>query len=211
LGDIVTVLKDAEVQRAGLLALLLHAAEESGAELDSSLRGRLRAARLHADLRLEMVSPAVRDTLAGEPGMALRGIALAHTVYPHPALRHCHDLDLLTPVSNEATVHGSGFPISRHTSLFATRDVGWRDIEGCTVDVDIAGVPTRVLQPTDALVHVCAHAAARGRSQSPLWCLDAAMLLRAGVDLRRVRDTAERWQVSRPTARALRYVQRLVT
>ena len=210
LGDIVTVLKDAEVQRAGLLALLLHAAEATGVDLDPSLRSRLRAARLHAELRLEMIGPALRETLTEEAGVALRGIALAHTVYPHPALRHCHDLDLLTSHRADATVHPSGFPVSRHTSLFRTRHVGTREVENNTVNAEIAGAGAQVLQPADALVHVCAHAAARGRAQGLLWCVDVAMLLRSGVDLDRVHYTAKRWQVARPTARSLGYVRRLL-
>ena len=210
MGDIVSVLKDGEVQRAGLLALLLHAAEECDVAIEPSLRGRLRAARLHTELRLEKISPVLRETLTAEDAIVLRGIALAHTVYPHPALRHCHDLDLLTARRSDPSVHPSGFPITRHTSLFPAPRVGWPEVEPVVVEAEVAGVRAQVLHPADALVHVCAHAAARGRNQSPLWCIDAAMLMRSGVDLDRVRQTAKRWGVTRATARGLDYVRRLL-
>ena len=115
----------------------------------------------------------------------LRGVAAAHTAYDHPALRHCHDLDLLVRDGDGTQQHPSGFPISRHESLFGSGHPPVRidDILGDTAQAEVAGVPARVLEPADAVVHICAHAATLGIRHSPLWPVDVAMVIRSAPDL----------------------------
>lgn len=205
LGDLREVLQLPAVRQAGLLAQLLHAAGLAGVELDPALRSRLRAARAHEELRLEATAQACREALAADV-VVLRGVALAHTVYDEPALRHCHDIDLLVPAGAGVTRHASGFPVARHTSLLRHRRIGVEDV--ATVDAMIAGVAARVLDASGALVHVCAHAASGGAAHSPLWAIDAGLLIRRGPDWDQVVERAREWRCARVTGSALGWLQR---
>src|SRR5437764_14591519 len=105
------VLRRSELRRAGLMPQLMYAADGAGIELDPKLRSAWRVARVHEDLRLTRVLPACRAALVDPVGqIVLRGLALSHSVYAEPALRHCHDLDLLVPEHGGSDVHSSGFP-----------------------------------------------------------------------------------------------------
>jgi hypothetical protein len=211
LGDARAALAIAPVQRAGLLPQLLHAATLAGVELDPPLRSRLRAARVHEDLRAQAVATACRESRRdGE--VVLRGVALAHTAYDDPALRHCHDLDLLSRDREGVEVHPSGLPVSRHRSIFGGGHppVGLDDVVPQTVTTDIAGLTVPVLHPADALVHVCAHAATIAIPGAPLWPLDAAMIVRRDpeLDWDRVVARAAEWKFVGAVFQALAWLRR---
>ena len=193
LGDPRPALAMPDITRAGLMPQLLHAAEEAGVALDPAVRSALRTGRVYSELRLKELEPACRDGITGDV-VVLRGLALAHTVYADPALRHCHDLDLLVPGAPGVSEHPSGLPISRHASLFSFRHVGLEDVE--TAPTVVGGVPARVLAPADALVHCCVHAATNGVVHGPLWCVDAGLLAR-DVDFDQVAERAGVWRVAR--------------
>jgi hypothetical protein len=173
------------------------------------VRSVLRVARVREELRMASVADACRDSLAqaGEEAIVLRGIALAYGSYDAPELRHCHDLDLLVMTGAGSTTHESGFAASAHTSLFASprSRVSFDEVERDTVAVEICGVRTRVLQPADALVHLCAHAAMDGQPFSPLWCVDAGVFIRKAevLDWDRVIDRAKAWNVAAATGETL--------
>lgn len=207
LGDPIAVLRIDAVRRAGLMAQLLHAATLAGVTLDSGVRSRLRAARVHEDLRLAATAPACRAAIDDGP-IVLRGVAFAHTIYDEPALRHCHDLDLLVGEGAGTTVHEGGFPVSRHRSLLLRVAVGVDDVD--TVGARVAGMPARVLAPADALVHTCAHAVTHGVPGSPLWPLDAALLVRGtpALDWDRVAGRAIAWRCAADVGSALDWLRR---
>lgn len=207
------LLRDPVIRRAGLMAQLAHASELAGIELDPEVRSMLRTARVHEELRLEALAPACREHLEGvdRDAIVLRGLALSHTVYDDPALRHCHDLDLLVPGPGGQELHPSGLPISRHVSLFGpgAPPVLWAEVSGGAVEAEVAGAAARVLPAPEALVHVCVHGSHRGWAHSPLWCLDAALLIRRSpaLDWDRVVRRARDWAVAAPAHRALRWLR----
>jgi Uncharacterised nucleotidyltransferase len=198
------------IRRAGLLPQLLQAATLAAASLPPQLRSRFRAAHVHEELRTKAAVAACQDALVAEEVIVLRGVALAHTVYDAPPLRHCHDLDLLGAGADGTTEHPSGFPISRHRSLFAHRSVGIEAVLADAVNTEIAGVPARVLHPADALVHGCVHALTLGIPDSPLWALDCALVVRRteALDWTRVISRASEWSSAHTVARALGWLRR---
>jgi hypothetical protein len=211
-AEIKAALADPAIRRAGLMPLLLHAAGENGT--DPAVRSLLRASRAHEDVRLEAIGPVCAQTIAAEqrPLLVLRGVALAFGAYEEPALRHCHDLDLLVGDDGGLRTHANGFPIARHLSLFGPRlpPVGIDDVLADAVPVVVAGQPARTLEPADAVVHLCAHAATRGHLSGPLWGLDVAMLARRhpGLDWSRVAARARVWQVAGVVAPMLEWLSR---
>ena len=213
-GDPLAALRRGEVLRAGLLPLLLHATEANGVTVDPAVRSVLRAARVHEELRVEATAAAVADTLrqASEPAVVLPGIAFAATAYPAWELRHTHDLDLLVAAGAGAAVHQSGFPVARHTALFAPglRRVGRPDVADRCRAVDVAGVPALVLDPVDALVHTCVHGLTAGHAGSPLWAIDAWFLVGSEPDLdwAAVAHRALEWDVALPARAALEWLAR---
>jgi hypothetical protein len=201
LGDIRGVLRQPDVRRAGLMPQLLHAATEASVALDPTLRSLCRAARAHEELRIAALTPTCRHAVAATQSGAivLRGVALGHTVYAHPALRHCHDLDLLVPDGEDASFEDGGFPVSRHRRLFAGEPahIPWADLLEATIEIQIAGVAARVLEPATSLLDVCVQAATHGPPRSPLWCIDAALLIRSGaLDWDRAVSRAREWRIA---------------
>jgi hypothetical protein len=177
LGDPVEALRDASPHVSALLPNLLHAAEANGASADRRLMTVMRAAWTHEELRGNAFASACGDVLAAleEPAIVLPGVALVPTVYRDWPLRHCHDLDLLVRAAPGGSVHPSGMPAERHTTLGTEAllapavEPAWESAVSATV----AGVEARVLCDADALVQVCVHAATQLVAPSPRWALDA--------------------------------------
>jgi hypothetical protein len=212
LGNIRGVLRQPDVRRAGLMPQLLHAATEAGVTLDPALRSLCRAARAHEELRIAALTSTCRRAVAAthSGAIVLRGVALGHTVYAHPALRHCHDLDLLVPDGEDASFEDGGFPVSRHRRLFADEraHVSCADLLEATIEIRIAGVDARVLEPATSLLDVCVQAATRGPPRSPLWCIDAALLIRSGgLDWDRAVSRAREWRIAGHAAATLSWLR----
>jgi hypothetical protein len=173
----VEALRDAPPHVSALLPVLLHAAEANGARVDRRVTTVMRAAWTHEELRGRAFESACRDVLAAldEPAIVLPGVGLVATVYGDWPLRHCHDLDLLVRSAPGRSLHPSGMPATRHTTLAAPPwlappvDDAWRRAAPATV----GGLDVRVLAGADALVYVCIHAAARVAAPPPRWGLDA--------------------------------------
>lgn len=207
-----------------LLSLAYGRFRESEVTLDRSLLTYLRTARVREQLRTESVRQIckrVLDTLgaAGLSPVVLKGVALAETVYPDPASRHCHDLDLLVssreldsastalreigfrtltmPRSRDSVwlVDDSAFPIGLHSSLY--RVPLWNDRRRRYMDAamvkSIAGTPAKVLAPVDALLHTCCNGLS-GSHGSPCWVADAWFLLaeNPGIDWDLLVEIAQR-------------------
>ncbi len=136
--------------------------------------------------------------------VVLEGAALAATVYGSWVLRHCHDLDLLvdesairkagqalreagladkiefSPQSQNVRIrHSSQLPVELHAHLFEPpvyRGGATAMISRCqTITLD--GIASRILSPSDALLHVCGHASYSPSRLSLRWVADAWFLI----------------------------------
>ena len=189
-----------------LLALLGYRLRNDRIEAGPEIRAYLRASRVREQLRSEGVRDLCRRVLAGlasagVPAIVLRGVMAAETLYPDPALRHCHDLDLMiAPEYMDATAlalgplgfsrrtlrvwhHSSGFPVSIHHRLFriAEFNQGLHDLTAGAVDGTVADVPATLFCPAANLFHICGHAATTGSHVTPNWVADAWFLLRSSI------------------------------
>lgn len=192
-----------------LAPLLAVALGRHGAPADPRAATTLRTARFREELRTR----AFRDVLAsalsllhagGLHPLVVRGAAAADTVYPDPALRHTHRIDLLLDGPDlgravnrlcaagwtrtedpragdlyaETLVHGSGVPLRLSARLLDPPydDPPADELRSRSRIHAVAGVPARVTSPSDALVETCAQASARG-PDGLLWACDAWFLL----------------------------------
>jgi hypothetical protein len=83
-----------------LRPLLLNALRRNDVLVDRALLTSLRRAYLTEELRSKIyrrICQNVLSVLTSErvPAILLKGAALAETIYGDPALRHCHDIDIL--------------------------------------------------------------------------------------------------------------------
>jgi Uncharacterised nucleotidyltransferase len=135
------------------------------------------------------------------PAIVFRGAALADTVYASPSLRHCGSIDVLIngPGSSAAVTsllslgfsqlgevdgrewkevalkHDSGLPLHLHLALFQDTyySVSFDDLWMQSQIQAIAGVPVRVLSPTETLLQVCGEAFFSRSRESLLWVFDS--------------------------------------
>jgi hypothetical protein len=144
---------------------------------------------------------ALRD--ARVPYVVLGGTAVAETVYPDPALRICHDVDLLVPRAiwhraaqalaapgfqpvtwwarprwedGQVLVHAAGLPVVLHERLLAA-PLDRPPIEVTEVRA-VAGVDSPVLQAEAAFVRGSCHAVSTVTCLGTQWIADAWHLLR---------------------------------
>jgi hypothetical protein len=143
--------------------------------------------------------------------LVLKGAALAETVYQEPALRHCHDIDLLVRQEdmNRATEvllstgwvrfkkksdntsenhrfkHESGLPLELHEYLFRIPYyfLPLDDLWARSQTRIIAGISSRILAPADNLLHILGHASCCKSRESLLWITDASFIIRRYPDL----------------------------
>jgi hypothetical protein len=188
------LLEVARAERVG--PLLAHALERAGladtATIAEEVRAALRREYLAAAGRAVLLSDAAARLLsafaqAGIPVIALKGLALAETVYPNPALRPMEDLDLLirsgdlsaaVRTLSEAGFREAwhGFPdferadglvdVDLHTALLHEGEIPTRlgaqaiateALWAAAQPATLAGVPGMVLSPPHQLLHVCQH------------------------------------------------------
>lgn len=198
-----------------LLSLLYLRFQEGGVEVDKSLMTYLRTARARERLRTESVRQICEAVLAsllrtGISPIVVRGMAVAETVYPDPATRHCHDLDLLLPFEQMSAAsgilaesgyrgatragasassrwhsHSSGFQVGLHSSPYRVHawNTDTRAMIERSVPASIAGCIVRILSAEDELVHICGNGLIAGSRHSPCWAADAWFLIRySGAD-----------------------------
>jgi len=199
-----------------LLPLLFSTLRRNSVEVDPEFLTVLRTASVREELRTKAYRRVCRDVFAafstvGIPAVVLKGAALADTVYADPALRHCHDIDLLlgesdpsraisllaslgfTPPREELgakwqdiqLAHQSGLPLVLHRHLFRIPlyNVVMPDMWARSQTQVIADVPVRILSPADQLLHVCGHAASCASRESLRWVCDAWFLIERYPDL----------------------------
>lgn len=171
---------------------------------------------------------------AGLEVLALKGAALIASAYPDAGARLMGDVDLaVRPEEIPAAVaalRGAGFtPIEedavslltvRHSLAFRHRDgqevdlhrgMLWHpaldgDFWQGSVEAEVAGVPVRILNPADQVVHVCAHGAAWNPIHPVRWAADAFKVIEASgeaLDWERLVAMAVRGRLTLPMRDAL--------
>jgi hypothetical protein len=203
----------------------------------------------HTYARVALVREELRSRIYGEildsvllaleaaqiPTVLLKGGALAATVYPQPATRHNHAIDLLVdaaqmtaatavlskvqfksgPVTSGAACHrdfrhASGLALGLHSQLLFLPhfEMPLDQIRARTRSIRLGGKSIRVMSPEDNLVHVIGHAT-YSRSRTNLrWACDAYYLLRGNPALNWsvVIETAAQSRLELPAWMLLRWV-----
>jgi hypothetical protein len=212
----------------GLLPYLAYALEQNGdaaGSLTSDDLTLLRMARYRESLRFERYQAILQQALTalaegGVKAILLKGATLALTVYPHPALRHCHDIDLLIhsgdlhlaaqalcthsfaePSQQPSPLergdlrldHASRLPVVLHTTLVRNHLFAM-PVDGawqCALPLAYE-LPALMLAPEWELVHLLGAMLCAPRRARVTWVCDAHLLLVANpaLDWERVCDIA---------------------
>ena len=227
--------------RRWLLPLVLRACNHHRLLPGRAVATVLRTATLREQLRTTSYQAIRRRVLrslaaAGVEPLVLKGAALGELVYPEPALRHAHDLELLVRDADWAKLadalahaevtgleaitggvrveltHASGLPLVLHRHLFR---IPFHNAYGGDVWLrsearQLAGTPACVLGPADALVHACGDAPNAAACRSWRWLVDAWFLLerRPDLDWHAVVAIASARGMALPMALALDYLSR---
>ena len=190
-----------------LLPLLHFKLAKSGVDIDGEVLAVLRAATIWEQRRAKRIREILSDALGllareGVTPVLLNGLALAETVYPQPALRHCHDVDLWVPLEDLKKgrdaltrsdfsgaparkphavnmVHKDGLPINLIGCLAASSFGSSPECEmrRRAVGISFAAQPTKVLSPVDGLVQLCAQVCRGAVAEPTTWVVDATCLL----------------------------------
>jgi hypothetical protein len=221
--------------------LLLWSIERHGVQVPAALLTYLRAAAAREDRRAAAVREIAHGIFAllardGISSLALKGAALAEMGYPHPGLRHTHDVDVMVearhlghaadligrsgfvtePEHRDANgvprlfTHPSGLPVALHRWIFSVQPFA----EPLEEDVWRRAVPgpgrSRALSPADALLHVCVHAMMHPQRSTLVWVSDAWFMLERGPapDWSTLMSAASRCGAALPLFAALRYLAR---
>jgi hypothetical protein len=228
-GDPLKALTKGDRDVRGLLPLLLSALRRNGIQADAPLLTYLRSAQLTEALRSSSYRRLCGSAISamtdhGIRAVVLRGAALAETVYQEPALRHCHDIDVLVegddtasaamalalvgfePVQNGRShmtlAHESGLPLVLQSRLFGRpyRDPPFNDVWARRETLSIGGVAAHIPSPADHLLHVCGHASLR-------WVCDAWSLIEhSDIDWQLLFDSALRGRLAAPLSITLGYL-----
>lgn len=201
-----------------LAPLLLNALQRNEVVVEAALLTYLRTAYLREQLRSKTYRRILRDVLSaldteGISHILCKGSALADTVYADPALRHCHDIDILFlteddlfraaslfpsigfvssweacgPEARPTTlIHESGLPLLLHRRPFRIPQYSMplEDLWRRSQIQPVVGIPTRILSPIDNLLQVCIQAAScSGSRESLRWVPDAWNIMARHPDL----------------------------
>ncbi len=221
------------------LPLLYVNLSRHGVSTDPRFLPYFRTALVRDDLRHRRYDRVTRDALTVLAGarvdvVVVKGAALAASVFDPPALRHCHDIDLLIPASQMETavealtsggfasgaqaglgpdariVHGSGLQLMLHTRLVSTPfyALPTATMLQRTRTIPMAGVPARVMSAADMLVHVCAIASESPARDSLSWAVDACLVARTvtAPDWELVVATTREGGLALPLFAMLRYL-----
>ncbi len=216
IGDLRWAIEANPLALKGLLPLIHLAVQQNNFEAEPSALTQTRVAYLHEELRSktyrEICGRALAALAAADvPVIVLQEAAVAETVYPSPAARHCHGIDLLVreghrdraaavlaeqrwarignrPGSGRHHIsfqHPSGLPIQLHARMF--------EIDHYSLPLDaiwaasrratIAGADARILSPADAVLAVCGHAVAVPDRFNLRWLCDAWFIFDRHRDL----------------------------
>jgi hypothetical protein len=174
---------------------------------------------------------------AGIDVLVLKGAALTLLNYRDLGLRLMADIDLLVPrdsaLSAISTMRGSLSPkqpaLDSDERVLVEHGSSWVDDGGNEVDlhwyslwqsspdedfwdaalpIEIDGVASLALAPSDQLLHVCAHGASWHSEPALRWVLDAVTVIRSGeIDWKRLVSQARRRELTITLADALGYLR----
>jgi hypothetical protein len=175
---------------------------------------------------------------AGIDVLVLKGAALSLLHYGDTGLRLMADIDLLVPREEGArAISVMGAILHPKQASFASEDrvlvehgTAWVDGSGNEVDlhwyslwlsspdtefwqgavpIEVGGVRSRSLCPTDHLLHVCAHGASWHPEVALRWVTDAVTVIRSSpsIDWERLVSQARRREVTITLADALGYLR----
>lgn len=174
------------LQTTGIDVLML-----KGAALIDSVYGDL-GARPMGDIDLAVPPPRIAEAVR-----ALQGAGLMATEGdPERLLAARHSLAFRDPGGQEVDLHRG---MLWHPGL---DEEFWRG----SVDAEVAGTRVRILNPTDQLLHVCAHGAAWNPVHPVRWAADAFKAIEADgsrLDWQRLTVMARSGRLSAPIAEAL--------
>jgi hypothetical protein len=223
-----------------LLPALYIALRDNEAEVDPELGPYLKLAYVREQMRSRTYYRIANEILsaltsAEVPFVMLRGGALAATVYPDPAVRHCHDIALLVRDNDVGRARDAilktgrttipwnpedggpaailrdetTLPIELHTRLLNPPyyRLDWDAVWARCNTVKIGCTETKVLCLEDALIHVCAHASYSEARWSMRWVADAWHIIRqGGVNWDAVLQRSVEARVELPLYAALQYL-----
>ncbi len=226
-----------------LLPLLFRAFRNHGVKADNAFLTILRTAAVREEVRTKTYRSICRNVFSilagsGIPTIVLRGAALADTVYPAPALRHSHNIDILTEprhwdsiasllaslgfvlMKKEASTdcpkvvfeHRSGLPLVLQRNLFEIPfyNPTISALWSRSQTCVIADVAVRVLCPGDVLLHLCGHASYSPSRESFRWITDAWFVINRhrDMDWQLLLDCAYRNHLTLPLSVALAYLSK---
>jgi hypothetical protein len=226
-----------------LLPLLFSALRVHGIAVDNAFLTILRTATVREEVRTNTYRSICRNVLSALaaqeiPAILLRGAALADTVYAAPALRHSHDIDILSEPRHwdsivtslmslgfvlrrkEASTdcpkvvleHRTRLPLVLHRNLFEIPfyNPDLSELWSRSQTRVIADVSARVLSPTDALLHLCGHASYSPSRDSLRWITDAWFVIdrHRDMDWELLLDCAQRYHLTLPLSVALGYMSK---
>ncbi len=170
--------------------------------------------------------------------IALRAAALSETVYEKESIRHNHAIELLVQPSHMQNavnalrqlpfqrqehqrawqrdlhpyIHETGLPLVLHTRLLLLPyyPVNLSETWTSSRQAILSGVETKILSPSETLVHICGHAS-YSRSRANLrWVCDAVLTLRHYPDMNwnRVLEQAQQYRLTLPLWIMLEYLAR---
>ena len=228
-GDRLSGLRDPASADRHLMALLYDALTTAGVDAPAEFLSVLRASTVHEEIRWDAVAAAGAEVLGVlkeariEP-LVVGGTALAFGSYRSPALRHCHNIDLLVaPSLLERSRQALGRDFDCHQEdgrLLVDHPSGTRLAVGVRLHrasfglapdtfgrpiraVEVGGRSVRTLEPADLLAQVCTNAASV-LFPGLRWVADAALLVEdPGLDWERLRDHARLARCAVPVLRTL--------
>ncbi|MDS3862227.1 nucleotidyltransferase family protein [Thermosynechococcaceae cyanobacterium BACA0444] len=222
------------------LPLLYYGLIRNEIKISNTLQTVLRTAVMREQLRNKTYERILYQTLdvlhkVNIRPFLLKGSVTASIAYPHPSLRHCHDIDLfirsmeckqaimafkqanLRLISSDVQQldielkHPSGLPVFIHRNLFA--NAVYNRVQNKML---VASKPLLIMNKevnslnfTDLLLHICGHAATSSSCQSLTWVYDAYFLLQQfpQIDWQNLLDNAKSAGFSLPLWVMLQYLQ----
>ena len=202
-GDLRELFRADHGSRKRLGPFLAAALRDNGTKADPALLTVLRTAHLREELRAEIYAGILADVLetlrtSAIPAVTLTGAAFGFALYPAPALRHSHDIDLLVreadiPRAAAALVargfkrtgpaqleHRRALPVNLHTSLLPIADprLAFEPVSLGSQGAVIAGQEVRMPALGESLFQVLGLAAINPSYRNLQWACDASLLIR---------------------------------
>jgi hypothetical protein len=121
--------------------------------------------------------------------------------WPESYIRYHHAMEFIGPGGGRCDLHWRALWDAR-------QDVTDDDLWQAAVPLEVAGVRTLTLSPTDQFLHVCVHGTAWNEMPPVRWVADAAIILRGStIDWTRIVEQSRKRGVVLPMTDTLRYLR----